>query len=142
MNGASGLGTHKILQRMAVRIIFALIDFTGGHAVTKHLGYIAHRHGNRLVFVTYDVIVRPVFKVVSIPTLVVEPCGRIAVKLTFLLVGAFVAAVKPCTGDELGGAVLRKIVPKSLPQYAGAAAVGNDLMTMPRNCSEMSANLF
>lgn len=142
MNGTGGFGTHKVFQRMAVRIIFTLIDFTGGHAVAEHLGYIAHGHGNRLVFVTYSIIVRPVFKVVSVSSLVVEPCGGIAVKLTFLLVGTFIAAVKPCAGDELGGAVLRKVVPEPLPQYAGTAAVGNHLMTMPRNCSKMSANLF
>ena len=87
-----------------------LIYFACRNPVTKHLGNIFLRHRNRLYFMRNRVIVCPIFKVMSVSALMMQPRGRISVLAALFLIRAFISAVIPCSAQKFGRTVLRQIV--------------------------------
>ena len=98
---------QKILKRMRVCVFISLIYFACRNPVTKHLCNIFLGHRNRLYFMRNRVIVCPIFKVMSVSALMVQPRGRISVLAALFLIWAFISAVIPCSAQKFGRAVLR-----------------------------------
>ena len=79
-----------------VGIFVALIDLAGGNAVAEHFGYIFERHfapAHVDLTVVGNTVVDPVFKVVAVAPLVVEPRKAHAVFAPLSVVRAAVALI-------------------------------------------------
>jgi len=129
-----GLRVHKvaalaplvIFQRLAVVVLFPLINFTGGDAVTEHLDDVLEGHLHRLHLVGHVAVVGPVFVVVAVAALVVQPGQGIAPDDAFLVVGAAVALIESGGVPELHRAVFGQVMSQALPADAGLEAVADD----------------
>ena len=72
-----------------IGVVFAFVVFAGGNAVTHHLGHVLFRHahtGHGVVAVRC--VVDPVFQMVLIASLMVQPGGAVAFFLALGVVGA------------------------------------------------------
>ena len=93
MDKATFLSPFKIFDRVIFVVIFALINFARRHSVAKHFRNISHRHfhGTHLLF--NRIIVCPVFKMVSVPSFVMQPRFAVALLVSFGFIRAVSAAV-------------------------------------------------
>ena len=133
MDGASVLATHKIFERMAVLIVFPLINLARRNAVAEHLYDITKGHFDRLIALGDGIYIHPIFKMVLVSSLVMHPRGGIAEQLTLALVGAAVALIVFCARKELRGHIFGKIVSKPLPADPATKAVIDHLMAVLGN---------
>ena len=117
------VGPLKILQRRGVGIGLALIGPAGGDPVHDHFGKIPPGHGDRLIGFGFQVQIRPVFIVMTVPPLVVHPGRGIALLLPLLGVGAAVPLVIFGPHPELRRRVFGQIVGQALPDKAHPKAV-------------------
>ena len=97
---------QKIRKRVAVLVIFAVVDFACRNSVAEHFYHVSDGHFHVFNLLCLGVVVVPVFVMVAVSALVVHPRKRTTVNFTLTLVGTSVALKKPCSGDKLGGAVL------------------------------------
>ena len=132
------VSADKIVQRMLVGIVFALVDFACRHTVTKHLLDIAHRHFHRLIHFGCGIEVIPILKVVAISALVVHPRHGIAVELTLTLVGTARALIILRAREKLGGRIFGKIMKKPLPTNPCPKAMGNDAVAVLGDRAKMA----
>ena len=110
-----------ILPRGGVCVAGALVILAGGNAVTHHFRHIAvgHAHPGHGV-VAVGGIVNPVFQVVLVAPLVVQPCGRVAFRLALGVVGAAGALPIFGTGPEFHGGQFAQIMGQPLPVQPAA----------------------
>ena len=109
-----------------VGVLLALIDPAGGDPVAEHLGDVFFRHlapAHEDVPVRGDAVVDPVFKVMAVAALVVQPRQAQARGLPLGIVRAAVALIVVDTAPELGGAVFAQVVRQTLPDQAEPEAV-------------------
>jgi len=138
VNDPAGLAPFEVGKGVAVLIFRPVIDLGGGHAVAEHLDDPAQGHFHGLDTAGGHGVIRPVFKVVAVASLVVHPCGGIAFFLTFLLIGAAGALIIADAGDEFLRAEFGEIVPQSLPENAGFPAMPDDSIAMACDGGEMA----
>ena len=96
-----------------VGIFVALIDLAGGNAVAEHFGYIFERHfapAHVDLTVVGNTVVDPVFKVVAVASLVVEPRKAHAVFAPLSVVRAAVALIILDAAPEFRGAVFAQVM--------------------------------
>ena len=98
----------KIVIRAVLSVVFFQIGPAGRSPVTDHLADIVERHLDRAI--ACAIIVEPVFKVVLIPALVVEPGFRVAHQLLFLGVGRPIAFEIFNTRAKLSRRELRQVM--------------------------------
>ena len=85
---------HKVFKRQAVVIAAAVIGLAGGNAVAEHLNYIFHWHLNTLhTLARIYPVIRPIFKMMAVATLMVKPRLAFAGQLTLGGVRTFCAGV-------------------------------------------------
>lgn len=106
-----------ICQGACVRISFPFIYFAGGNAIDDHLHDIPIRHGHGRHSSRYGMhaVIDPVLVMVFIPALVMQPGGRIALRLPFRIVRAPVSLIILRTDAKFLRHIFRKIVRKPLP---------------------------
>ena len=96
-----------VLPRRCVGVLVALIVLAGGNAVTDHLGHVAGGHphtGHGVVAVRR--VVDPVFQMVLVAALMVQPGGAVALGLALGVVGAARPLPVFGPGPELHGGQL------------------------------------
>ena len=96
-----------VLPRRGVGVLVALIVLAGGNAVTDHLGHVAGGHphtGHGMVAVRR--VVDPVFQMVLVAALMVQPGGAVALGLALGVVGAARPLPVFGPGPELHGGQL------------------------------------
>ena len=128
-----------VLPGGGVGVFFLLIDLAGGDAVAEHFHHVVDRnlHAPHLI-AQLRRVVDPVFKMVPVPPLVVEPGGGIALLQPFDLVGAAGPLVVPDACEELDGGVFAHVVEQALPVQAGLETVFHDPQLVGGDGSEMS----
>ena len=115
-HGSSSI--HVVYQSTAVIILFFLVIFAGADTVNDHLRHILFRHlapAHGHCAVRGDTVVDPVFEVVAVAALVVQPGNAHAVFPALLVIGTAEALVILGAPPELRGAVFAQIVQKTLP---------------------------
>ena len=118
------MSAHEVIIGGGIGIVLALIDLARADAVAEHLDKVLFRHFYRGHHMRHGIIVRPVFKVVTVAALVVHPGKRIAVVRTLQLVGAAAAAcIMLNARDKFGRGEFGYIMPESAPRNTGFAAV-------------------
>ena len=108
---------------VAVVIIVPLVDLAGGKAVTEHFRHVFLRHFHAADAAAILLIVGPVFEMMAIPALMVEPGGAVAEELALLVVGTVVSLKVLCARPELHGRKLGEVMGQALPVQAQAEAV-------------------
>ena len=118
------MSAHEVIIGGGIGIVLALIDLARADAVAEHLDKVLFRHFYRGHHMRDGIIVRPVFKVMTVAALVVHPGKRIAVVRTLQLVGAAAAAcIMLNARDKFGRGEFGYIMPESAPRNTGFAAV-------------------
>ena len=116
----------KKFPRVRVIKCLAPIDPTGGVPVTEHLRHIfdGHLHAHDAEgAVGLLPVVRPVFQMVPVAALMVEPSGRVALVLSLRVVGTAVALKIFRTHTKFQRRVFGKVVCQALPIQAQTEAV-------------------
>ena len=137
MDYSPGFPLHEIIIRIAVGIVFSVVSLACRQSVAKHLLDVPDRHFHRLQLSCFRVIVRPIFKVMAVPALMVHPRHRISRCFSFGFVGTSVTLKILCSGDKLRRRILRQIVPKPLEKYTCPDTVRNDLVPVFCDCNKM-----
>ena len=127
-----------ILPGGGVGVPAAQIDLAGGHTVADHLADVPQGdlHAGEAGF--RGAVVDPVFEVMLVAALVVEPCRGVAPGFPLRLIGAVVALIVDAARDELGGAVLAQIVGKSLLVEPSGKAVFHHQQLVPGDGLKMA----
>ena len=112
-----------VFPRGGIGVFFAQIDLAGRHPVADHLADIPQRHLHAGHAGFIGAVVDPVFEVVLVPALVVEPRRGVALGVPLGLVGAVVALIVDAAGDKLRGAVFAQVVGQALLVQAAFKAV-------------------
>ena len=105
-----GLAALVVFQRGSIGVLVAQIDLAGGHAVAHHFAHIAQGHLHAGKARLPGAVIDPVFQMVLVAALVVQPRGGIAPRQTFRFVGAVVTLIIDAARNELGRAVLAQVV--------------------------------
>ena len=116
-----------IVPGRGVGVLAAEIVAARGDAVADHLGHIPARHahaGHGVVAVRR--VVDPIFQVVAVAPLVVQPGGAVAFGLALGVVGAAAALPVFGPGQELDRRELAQIMREALPVQPAAEAVAHD----------------
>ena len=104
-----------ILQGMVPGIGSSLIVLAGCDPVTDHLYHIFYRHLHASQLSVLQTVVHPVFQVMFVPALMVEPGGGNALRLPLGIVGAaHPVLVIFCSGPELHRGVFAHVMEESL----------------------------
>ena len=128
-----------VLPRGGVGVPLLLIYLAGGDTVAEHLHHIVDRHLHPAHFVLQlRGVVDPIFQVVPVSPLVVEPGGGVAPLQALHLVGAAVSLKIFHTRQELHGAVLAHIVEQSLPVQPHPKAIFHDPVFMGGDSLQMA----
>ena len=127
-----------VLPRGGVGVLAAQIDLAGGHTVADHLADVPQGdlHAGEAGF--RGAVVDPVFEVMLVAALVVEPCRGVASGFPLRLIGAVVALIVDAARDELGGAVLAQIVGKALLVEPAGKAVFHHQQLVPGDGLKMA----
>ena len=123
-----------------VGVFVALIDLAGGDTVAEHLGHVLERHfapAHEDLTVVADAVVDPVFKVMAVAPLVVEPGEAHAVFAPLGVVRAAVALIILDAAPEFRGAVLAYVMRQPLIVQAEAKTVLPHQMAMMRDGLKM-----
>ena len=120
-----------------IGVLVAQIDLAGGHPVADHLADIPERDLHPGQAGLGGAVVDPVFQMMLVAALVVEPGRGVAPGLPLRLVGAVVALIVDAPRDELGGAVLAQVVGKALLIEPAGEAVFHHQQLMPGNGLKM-----
>ena len=136
-----GLGVHhpgipavlQVVQRIPVRIILSVIDPAGGNPIQTQLYHIAGGHGVAHEHHVTAAVVDPVFQMVLVPALVMEPCGRVAQLFPLSGIGASGAGIILGPHTELCGGILAHIMHQPLPDEPHPEAVLHHQKLMVRN---------
>lgn len=116
-----GVACNKIFESVTLLIAFTVIHPTGGDPVTAHFGGVFERH-----FYRYDTdalfVVVPIFPMMFVSALMVEPRGAVAFFKAFLFIGRALSAEISGSRDKLGGRQLGKIVGQTLPVQSALEA--------------------
>ncbi len=142
MDGASSLCIHKIFVRMLLAVVFPLINLACSNTVAKHFGNIAdwHFYGHNLFF--DGVIVRPIFKMMFISSLVMKPRGAVTVNISFCLIGTACTDIVFYPLDKFGGRIFRKVMAYTLPEYPRTETMPHYCVAVTRYCIKMSDCVF
>lgn len=131
-----GLGTLKKFPRIRIFKRFAPVDPAGGVPVAEHLCHIFDRHlhphdaGGAVGLLP---VVRPVFQMVSVAALVVEPGGGVSLILPLRIVGAAVTLKVSHAHPKFLRRVFGKVVRQTLPIQTQSEAVFANQGTMAAN---------
>lgn len=140
MDERAQMGVYIILIRRGVGVFLAQIDAACRDAVAEHLRHIAQRHGVALKAdnaVRPHAVVDPVFQVVAVAALVVQPGQGDAGGLALGVVGTAIALVVLRAGDELRRGVFAQIVGQPLIDKAQLHTVIADQIAVPGNGVEV-----
>lgn len=127
----------QIFQRRSVGIGISLVDLAGCNPIAEHFRQITAWNRYRNIHALLKAIVRPVFPMMAIPSLVMHPGQRIPLFTPFILRGRMRAVKVADTLQEFRRAVFGKIVAQALPEDSSLGAVPNHLMTVARHRAKM-----
>lgn len=101
----------QVLQGVALLIILAVVYAAGGYTVAAHFRSVVkgHFYGDVLALAPRH-YVEPILPVVAVSSLVVEPCGAVALFLPLRLVGGALAGKIFYSGNKFAGAEFGKVV--------------------------------
>ena len=131
---------HEIIIGGRIGISIFQVDFAGCQAVAEHLRHIAHRHFVPRIadlVIRCQGIIHPVFKVVPVAPLVMQPGLRDPLLQPLGIVRAAKALIILCSAPEFFRGILAEVVGQSLTDQAKPEAVPADQMPMLSNRSEM-----
>ena len=134
----SGSAAEEVFQRTVIGIVFTFVVLAGGHSVAEHFLQIPQRHFHRLVLFGLGIHVVPVFKMVPVSALVVEPGGGIAEQLSFPFVGASGALIIPHTGEKFRGGEFGQVVGQSPQRNPASYGILPHQLFVVRNGLEMA----
>lgn len=127
-----------ILPGMAGIVGCAPVDLGGGEPVAKHLGYVAVRHAKaHQPVIAVETHIDPVFKVVLVAPLVVQPGAGDARLTAGFGIGAVGSGIKAHPGHKFAGTVLAQVVEKALFVKADAKAVAHHERLVAGNGQKM-----
>ena len=115
-----------VVIRRGVGVLVLEVGPARRDAVAEHLGDVAQRHfapAHVDLAVVADTVVDPVFKVVAVAPLVVQPRQTHAVFQALLVVGAAPALVVFYAPPKLRGAVFAQVVGQTLPHQTQLEAI-------------------
>ena len=132
MHEAAGVGTPQILAALIVfprggvgKLLF-LVYAAGGDPITEHFGHILFRHFTSAdinAAVLAQAIIDPIFEVVAIPPLVMQPRQADAVGDTLGVIGTAITLIVFHAAPEFRGTVLAQVVCQSLPHQSQLPAI-------------------
>ena len=135
------LAALVILPGSGIGIPVSQVDLTSGHPVTDHLADIPqgdlHPHHALLGIAVID----PIFQVMLIAPLMMQPSRGIPPGLPFCFIGAVVPLVIDAAGDKLRRAVLAQVMCQTLCIQPTFKAVPHHQHLMPGNGLEMPLNV-
>ena len=108
-------GAHIVVIWVAVAIRTAAVGLAGGHAVAEHFSYIADRHfqaGHTVAGL--GGIVDPIFQVMLVAALVMQPGGGVAFVLAFAVVRAVGTEIVFCAHEKFDGGIFTQVVGQAL----------------------------
>ena len=124
MHVLSSVMVHEVVQGIRALVVLTMVGLTGCHTVADAFDQIIVWHGNRRPYPVQRVI--PVFPVVLVMALVVQPPLGIAMQFLLIDIWRTPALVVLHTRNELAGGILGKIMRQSLPvQPAGKAMLSD-----------------
>ena len=138
----SGCPSFIISERVSVCVRAAIIYFGRRHPIHKHFDHIAPRHRYRfhsrpgLCFI--GTIVNPVFIVMFVPALMVQPCSRIACRLPFRIVRTSVSLVIFDSYQKLRRSIFGQVVQQSLTVQPYRKTAFQYQICMVCDCFKMS----
>ena len=141
---AAGLPFQKIIQRHIVGVLIAVVDAACRYPVTEHLQHVAERHLDAVhrpgLFA--DPVVRPVFQMVLVASLVMHP-GRGVAEITALRI---IRTPEPLVvfhaRKKLFRRILRQIVGQALPVQTKTEAVVHDEQPVAGDGPEMTEKVL
>ncbi len=134
---AGRLSAQEIFERMATRVVLALIDLACRDTVAEHFGEIAIGHFDTGTAFCYRIIVVPILEMVAVSPLVVHPCAGMSVGGALSLVRASSAEKEAGAGEKLGRAVFGEVMCEPLPKDAASRGMRDHAVTVLRDDPKM-----
>jgi hypothetical protein len=103
-----------IVKGGAVGVGASVVDLGSGNAVTDHLKHVAKWHFDAFPFPGFLIHLDPVFIMVGVSSLVVEPRCRIPPLHSFCSIGTSVPLIVAYTAQKLNRRIFRKVVEQPL----------------------------
>ena len=130
----------EIFQRCTIGIIFALVGLTGGAPIHHHFHQILSGHMKGFVLLGFQTQIRPVFIVMAVTALMVDPRFAVSLDLPLCSIGTASALVILCAPPKLRGGIFGQVMGQSLPEqthpetapHNNEAVLGNGLKMLPR----------
>ena len=122
------LGALIVEPRRGVGILLLLVYAAGGDTVAEHLGYILLGHlapADIDAAILTETVVDPVFKVVAVAALVMQPRMAHAVLDALGIIGAAVALIELDAPQKFGRGVFAQIVEQTLTIQTQLKAVAS-----------------
>ncbi len=143
MEEPGGIAALIVSKRICVLVSGTIIDLAGCHSVHEHLRHIAswHLHCRNGIF-GVGAVIKPVFIMVTVASLVMKPRLGIALIFPLRIVGAAVALIVSCSYQEFRRTEFGKIMQKPLPVQTDGEAGLADQKAMPGNGTKMFCRLF
>ena len=136
MNGCPICPLIIVIKRRPVRVFASHIDLAGSDPIHDHFRniLIRHRHRSHSTGQCLHAVIDPVFVMMFIPALMVQPGAGITDIFSFRIVGAACPLIVFCPYPELCGTILGHIMQQSLfiQTYLKAALCHKDLMMCDR----------
>ena len=136
-----GLAALVVFPRGSIGVLVAQIDLACGHAVAHHFAHIAQGHLHAVKARLPGAVIDPVFQMVLVAALVVQPRGGIAPRQTFRFVGAVVTLIIDAAWNELGRAVLAQVVGKALLVEPAGKSVFHHQQLVPGDGFKMALDV-
>ena len=142
MNGNKPPGFFIVFPGRPIGIVLSFIDSAGCNPVHNHLYHILERHfiANQPRFLIFGNI-NPIFKMVFIASLMMQPCLRKSHNLPFSRIGASGSLIEIHSGPEFFRTVFRQIVKQSLTVQSYLKAVFHNQKLMLCDCIKMPYNI-
>lgn len=140
----SGLCFFIISKGERVIVIVTVIILTGGDAVAEHLYNIAgwHRHALKS-FVRVDRHIDPVFKMMTVPSLVMKPGGGIALCYFLAVIGtSFSTLIILYSLNKLGWGIFGPVMHDTLFVKPGFKAVVADKLLVMKDRPQMTNKII
>ena len=135
------LAALVVLPRGGIGVLVAQIDLAGSHPVAHHLADVPQGDLHAGQAGLGGAVIDPVFQMMLVAPLVVQPRRGVALGCALRLVGAVVALIIDAPGDELGGAVLAQVVGKALLIQPAFKAVFHHQQLVPGDSLEMTLDV-
>ena len=105
-----------VFKRTGIVIAALLISLACGNAVHKHLNHILHRHlhTDDPLLGIYTVV-KPVFIMMPVPSLVMQPRRRISLPLALRVIRTSGSLIIPASNQELRRHIFGQVMAKPLP---------------------------